>query len=209
MPDWLQSHLYPIVDADVCASRGLDPREVAAACVRGGARIVQVRAKSGSSRAFLDLAEAVVSGAAEARATVIVNDRADIARIVGAGGVHVGQDDLPPHDVRQVLGRGVIGLSTHDQRQIDAALESEADYVAVGPVYETDTKRTGYTGRGLDLVRYAANRGKPIVAIGGITLERAPEVMAAGAALVAVITDLIVTGDVEGRVRAHLAVLDR
>jgi thiamine-phosphate pyrophosphorylase len=166
--------------------------------------MLQLRVKAGSSAAFLSLADAVVAEARSTGAIVIVNDRADIARAAGAGGVHVGQDDLPPGTVRRVLGAGVIGFSTHDEHQVDEAAASEADYIAVGPVYGTGTKETGYTARGLDLVRYAAGRGKPVVAIGGITLERAAHVIAAGAAMVAVISDLLGTGDVEARAREYL-----
>ena len=205
----LPTRFYPIIDAAICEARGLAARDVAAACLRGGARLLQLRVKSGPSASFLELADAVVSQARSVGATVIVNDRADIARAAGAGGVHVGQDDLPPAAVRGVLGAGLIGLSTHDARQVDAALASEADYIAVGPIFETGTKETGYTARGLDLVRHAAGRGKPVVAIGGITLERAPAVIAAGASMVAVITDLLATGDVEARVRASIDALER
>jgi thiamine-phosphate pyrophosphorylase len=112
---------------------------------------------------------------------------------------------MSPGAVRAVLGPGVIGLSTHDEGQIDEALMSPVvDYVAVGPIYETGTKNTGYSARGLNLVRYAAGRGKPVVAIGGIDLERAPAVIAAGASLVAVITDLYATGNVETRVQEYI-----
>jgi thiamine-phosphate pyrophosphorylase len=193
---------YPIIDTAACAARGLDPREVAAACVRGGARLLQLRVKAGSSGAFLSLAREVVADAAAAGATVIVNDRADIARMAGAGGVHVGQEDMPPASVRLVLGGGVIGISTHTEAQVDAALAGESDYIAVGPVFETGTKLTGYDARGLGLVRYAAGRGKPVVAIGGIDLARAPEVIGAGAAAVAVIGDVL-SGDPEARTRAY------
>jgi thiamine-phosphate pyrophosphorylase len=199
--------IYPIVDTDVCHRRGLDPHAVATACIRGGATILQLRVKSGSSASFLELADAVVAEARAYGVTVVVNDRADIARASCAGGVHVGQEDLPPHVVRTVLGGGLIGLSTHDERQVDEAVASVADYVAIGPIYQTGTKDTGYAARGLDLVRYAAGRGKPVVAIGGITLERAPEVIAAGASAVAVITDLLNGTDVESRVREYLSVL--
>jgi thiamine-phosphate pyrophosphorylase len=138
---------------------------------------------------------------------VIVNDRADIARMARAAGVHVGQDDLPPDAVRDVLGGGVIGLSTHDPQQVDEALRTAADYVAVGPVFGTATKDTGYSARGLELVGRAAGRGKPVVAIGGITLARAPEVIGAGAGSVAVITDLLSGGDPESRVREYIRAL--
>jgi thiamine-phosphate pyrophosphorylase len=139
---------------------------------------------------------------------VIVNDRADLARAAGAHGVHVGQDDLSPADARAIVGpEAIVGVSTHTRDQVDRAVESAASYVAVGPVYATTTKATGYDARGLDLVRYAAGRGKPVVAIGGITLSRAAEVIAAGATAVAVITDLLVENDVEQRVRAFARAL--
>jgi thiamine-phosphate pyrophosphorylase len=201
---------YPIIDTRVCETRSLDPREVAAACLRGGARLLQLRVKSGPSVAFLALADDVVKAATRYGATVIVNDRADIARMAAAGGVHVGQDDMSPGRVRAVLGPGVIGLSTHNEEQVDEALTlPTVDYIAVGPIYQTGTKDTGYGARGVDLVRYAAGRGKPVVAIGGIDLERGPLVIAAGAAMVAVITDLLATGNVEARVREHVGALDR
>jgi thiamine-phosphate pyrophosphorylase len=199
--------LYPIVDADVCRERGLEPRALVLACLHGGVRVLQLRVKTGSSARFLDLATQVVETAATFGAAVIVNDRADIARMARAAGVHVGQDDLPPDAVRDVLGGGVLGLSTHDAQQVDEALRSTADYVAVGPVFGTATKDTGYSARGLDLVSRAAGRGKPVVAIGGITLERAPEVIGAGAGSVAVITDLVNGGDPESRVRAYIRAL--
>ena len=197
---------YPIVDADVCRERRLDPRAIARACLRGGARVLQLRVKTGSSAAFLDLATGVVADAAPSGALVIVNDRPDIARMAGAGGVHVGQEDLPPEAVRAVLGDGVIGLSTHDAAQVTAGLASAADYIAVGPVFSTRTKDTGYAARGLDLVRAAAGRGKPVVAIGGIDLARAAQVVAAGASAVAVITDVL-RDDPERRTRAYLDAL--
>jgi thiamine-phosphate pyrophosphorylase len=179
---------------------------LAEACLRGGARILQIRAKEDSSARLLALVERVVAVARPAGARVIVNDRADIARIAGADGVHVGQTDLPVQAAFEIVGPArIVGLSTHDRAQIDAALAGPSSYVAVGPVYLTDTKDTGYRPRGLELVRYAANRGKPIVAIGGITLDRAPGVVDAGASAVAVITDLFADNDPEARVRAFLA----
>ena len=141
-------------------------------------------------------------------ARVIVNDRADVAVLSEADGVHVGQDDLSVEDVRAIVGpSAMVGLSTHTREQIDRALDSDVSYVAVGPVFGTATKQTGYEARGLDLVEYAAGRGKPIVAIGGITLARAPSVVAAGASAVAVITDLLADEDIERRVRAFVAAL--
>ena len=200
--------VYPIVDVDICRLRGLDPLFVLDAFLGGGARFIQLRDKTARTGAFVALADAAVSRAHAAGAQLIVNDRADVARVSGADGVHVGQDDLAVEDVRGILGPGaIVGLSTHDEAQIDRAVATSATYLAVGPIYSTQTKDTGYGARGLDLVRYAASRGgeRPVVAIGGITLDRAPDVIAAGAASVAVISDLL-TGDPRERVRVFLAV---
>jgi thiamine-phosphate pyrophosphorylase len=122
--------------------------------------------------------------------------------------VHLGQEDLPVEAAMAIAGTGMLtGLSTHDRDQIDLALDGPASYVAVGPIFGTPTKATGYSARGLDLVRYASGRGKPIVAIGGITLERAPDVIAAGASAVAVIADVLTGGDAEARTRQFLMTL--
>lgn len=192
----------------MCHAHGLDPRAVAEACFRGGARWVQIRQKAGGSAALLELVEAVSRVAAPFGASVIVNDRADVCRMAACAGVHVGQEDLPADEVRRLVGPdAIVGLSTHDRAQVDAALATTATYIAVGPVYTTATKDTGYGARGLELVGYAANRGKPVVAIGGITLERAPGVLRAGAAAVAVITDVLTGGDPEARARAYVDAL--
>ena len=194
--------LYPILDIELCRRRGLEPLEVLAAFLAGGARFLQIRDKAPSTAERLRFAEAAVSRAHAAGAQVIVNDRADIAFLSGADGVHVGQDDLSVDEARRIVGPdAIVGLSTHDEAQIEAAARTSATYIAVGPIYGTETKDTGYTARGLDLVRRAALRladarsgqgaPKPVVAIGGITLERAPEVLAAGASSVAVISDLL------------------
>jgi thiamine-phosphate pyrophosphorylase len=200
--------LYAIIDTAVCRARGLDAEAVADACLAGGAPVLQIRDKDGSSAAFLALAARIVRSARGHEAAVIVNDRADIARLSGAAGVHVGQEDLAVDDVRVVAGATVIvGVSTHDAQQVDAAIASDASYLAVGPIFGTLTKDTGYTARGLELVRYAAGRGKPVVAIGGITLERAPIVVAAGATGVAVISDLLTGGGPEARTRQFVQLI--
>jgi thiamine-phosphate pyrophosphorylase len=189
----------------LCAARGIDPVALAGACLRGGARWLQVRQKTSGSGRFLELARSVVSAARAVDGAVIVNDRADIARMAGAAGVHVGQQDLMVDDVVRVTGEGIlVGVSTHDPAQVDAAIAGPAGYLAAGPIYGTSTKDTGYTARGLDLLRYASGRGKPVVAIGGITVDRVHELVAAGASAVAVISDLLATGDPEGRVRQYM-----
>jgi thiamine-phosphate pyrophosphorylase len=203
-----RSRLYAIVDVEICAHRGWAPRDLARAYLAGGATLLQLRAKSLGGAAFLDLAASLVADAREAYATVIVNDRADLAALSGAAGVHVGQEDLAPADARRVVGEAaIVGLSTHTNEQIEEALTAPISYLAIGPVFATGTKATGYDSVGYAAVAHAsargATRGLPVVAIGGITLAAAPQVIAAGAAAVAVITDLM-HGDPEQRVREYV-----
>ncbi|MFN8059435.1 MAG: thiamine phosphate synthase [Vicinamibacterales bacterium] len=202
--------LYAVVDEAVTSAYGASVTDVARRLLAGGARLLQVRAKLAASGAFLDWCDAVVALGRATDATIIVNDRADVAAMAGAAGVHVGQDDVPPAALRRWLGpEMVVGLSTHTPAQVDAALAEPVSYVAVGPIFPTKTKATGYAPVGLSLVRYAAERAGPIpvVAIGGITLERAQEVIDAGASSVVAISDLLLTSDPEARVREYLEVL--
>ena len=203
--------LYAIVDATVAARHGWRPPDLARAYLAAGARLVQVRAQNASGATFLAWCEAVVEAARAHRARVIVNDRADIARLADAAGVHLGQDDLPVRAARALVGaEAIVGLSTHSAAQVDAAVIEPVTYIAVGPVFDTTTKATGRARVGVELVREAVQRagGRPIVAIGGITLDRAPAVLEAGAAAVAVISDLLSSGDPEGRVRAYVERLE-
>lgn len=200
--------VYPIIDGTLCEARGYDPLVLAAACLAGGARLLQLRCKDHGSGRFLALAERLVRLAAGSGGRIVINDRPDIARLSGAAGVHVGQDDLPAAAARAIVGPGaIVGVSTHDEAQVDAALAGDASYVAVGPIFTTATKDTGYDARGLGLVRYAARRGTPIVAIGGITVARAAATAAAGADGLAVITDLFESPGPEERVRQFLAAI--
>jgi thiamine-phosphate pyrophosphorylase len=187
---------------------------LADAFLAGGARFIQVRSKQAASGVFLAMCEDVVARARKAGATVVVNDRADVAKLAGADGVHVGQEDLDPAAARRILGgAAVIGISTHSAEQVRAAAKMAVDYVAVGPIFGTTTKETGrrevgttFVGEAVSILR-DAGVVTPIVAIGGITLERAPDVIRAGAASVAVISDLLSTGNPEARVREYLRVL--
>jgi thiamine-phosphate pyrophosphorylase len=185
---------------------------VARAFLSAGVGCIQLRAKGWDSGPFLDLALTVVDEAKTAGCLIIVNDRADVAALAGAQGLHVGQDDLSPVHARRILGDSrVIGLSTHTRAQWESAVGELVSYLAIGPVYGTGTKATGYEAVGLDVVRQAsvaaAAKGLPVVAIGGITLARAPEVIAGGAASVAVIGDLL-SGSPEARARQFLRALE-
>jgi thiamine-phosphate pyrophosphorylase len=172
--------------------------------------VVQIRAKNLAAGPLLDLCNSIVALAVSSNAMVIVNDRADLARMSGATGVHVGQDDLPPVHARRLVGsKAVVGLSTHTVPQVQAALLEPITYIAVGPVFGTSTKDTGYDKVGLEFVSAAARQsgGVPIVAIGGITLANAQSVIDAGATAVAVIGDLLATADPRGRAQAFVRAL--
>lgn len=193
----------------MCMRAGWSVLDLAAAYLRGGARFIQLRAKSMPGAELLATASFVVQLALRHQARVVINDRADIARLAGADGVHVGQEDLTPAAVRAIIGdSSIVGLSTHTIEQVDRAVREPVSYVAVGPVFGTATKATGYEPVGLERVREAARRatvrGIPLVAIGGITLENAASVLDAGAVSVAIISDLLSTGDPEARVRAYI-----
>jgi thiamine-phosphate pyrophosphorylase len=201
--------LHAIVDIDMAARNERDPRDLARRFLDGGARVLQLRAKTLPSGPFLQLCDALVSLSRDYSAIFIVNDRVDVARLSGAHGVHVGQEDLPPAAARSQLGAdSIIGFSTHSIAQVEAALHEPVSYLAVGPVFGTSTKDTGYSAVGLDLVSLASRLTPlPVVGIGGVTLDNARSVIDAGASAVAVISDLLVD-DPAARVQAFLRALE-
>jgi len=203
--------VYAIVDADACASAGRAPIDVARAFLGAGAQLLQLRFKAMASGPFLELARTILADADAAGATLIINDRADITALANAPGLHVGQSDLSPADARAVIGSSaILGLSTHTRAQWEQALAEPISYAAIGPVFGSATKRTGYEAIGLEVVREmsqaATAAGLPAVAIGGITIENAASVIEAGAASVAVIGDLL-KGDPEARCREFIRTL--
>lgn len=173
--------LYAIVGGD-------DPVAQAAAALAGGARVVQLRLKDAPSGAVLEAARRVVA-LAEGRALVIVNDRADLAALAGADGVHVGDEDLPVAEARAVLGPDLLlGRSTRTLEDGRAALAAGADHVGFGPIFATSTKAIAAAPRGLGMLReVAAALPAPVVAIGGIGAATIGAVAGAGAAAAAVI----------------------
>jgi thiamine-phosphate pyrophosphorylase len=179
-----------------------------------GVRLVQLRAKRLSFGPALDLADRLSRQAAAAGAWFVLNDRADVARLSGATGVHVGQDDLSVAEVRQLLWPGQrVGVSTHNDVELARVLRAPAgqvDYVAAGPVFATTSKQNPDPAIGITGIRAAVQRlrpyGLPLVAIGGMTLATAPAVLEAGADAVAVIGDLLTSQDPGERVRQWLSV---
>lgn len=198
--------LYVILDAALLPS---DPIELTKKLLDAGARLFQYRDKTSSSRELLHASQALCMTVRQHGGTFLVNDRADISRLAGATGVHLGQDDLSVAAARDIVGADcLIGLSTHNLRQFAAAVESSADYIAVGPIFPTSGKQNPDPVVGVDLIRTVRKlTTKPIVAIGGITLERAREVIDAGADSVAVISDILKARNPADRVRQYLQLI--
>jgi thiamine-phosphate pyrophosphorylase len=183
------ARLYFVVEASA-ADRLLD------AALAGGCDLLQLRDHDASDDELLAAAERFRDACDEHGALFVVNDRPELALQAGADGVHVGQDDLPVEAVRRLVGPDVlIGLSTHAPEQFDAGLASDADYLSVGPVWETPTK-AGRPAAGIDYVRYAAEHAtKPWFAIGGIDEHNIDEVVAAGARRAVVVRAIRDAGD--------------
>lgn len=183
--------VYPLTDARLS---GLSHADQVAQLTLGGASLIQLREKQLSPAALFTEARAAFEVAEKAGARLIINDRADIALAVGAHGVHLGQDDLPPEAARRLLGpEAVIGFSTHSLEQARKALAEPVDYIAIGPIFGTATKTDTFPVVGLEGVR-AVRRvvgDLPLVAIGGISHTNAHEVIEAGADCVAVISALL------------------
>ncbi len=187
--------VYPILDTETFEARGFPCERAAAALLEGGAGILQFRHKGHWSRAVFESARVIAGMCREAGALFLVDDRADIAMLLGSG-LHVGQDDLPPRDSRKLAGPdAIIGYSSHNMGQLCAAGGEPVDYLAFGPIFTTSSKRNPDPVTGVESLRECrALADKLLVAIGGITRENALAVLAAGADSVAVIGDLLPAG---------------
>lgn len=200
----LLPRLYAITDREVAR---LSHLEQVRALLTAGVRLIQLREKRLSANEFYEEARACVGLAHRAGAHLIINDRVDIALASGADGVHLGQDDIPPEYARRLMGEHrLIGLSTHT---VDQALEADGlpvDYLAVGPIFPTYTGEKTFPVVGFDdLRKICSTVTKPVVAIGGIKLENATEVLGTRARTVAVISGLVGVGNIEERARAFLS----
>ena len=200
--------LYAILDPEQVQ---VSLPEMASRLAASGVALVQLRDKKSSAARVLARARELKAVLAPLGVRFLLNDRPDIAAIADCAGVHVGQDDLLPEDARRIVGPSRwVGVSTHTLDQLRVAAATSADYIAIGPVFPTSTKENPDPVVGLDFIR-AARRltGKPLVAIGGITLETAGEVFRAGADSVAVIRDIGAAQDPAERARAYLAVAEK
>lgn len=184
--------LYAIVDAQVLAARNVALEGFARELLAAGVTLLQYRDKRGSPQEILRATAVLREVMAGSGCQLIMNDRADLASLAGFDGIHVGQQDLAPEDARRVLSAGkLVGLSTHNDDQVRAADSTSADYVAIGPIFDTGTKLDTEPVVGLDGIRRArALTRKPLVAIGGITRTNARSVIDAGADSVAIISAL-------------------
>jgi thiamine-phosphate pyrophosphorylase len=183
--------LYPILDSTLLQARRCSLESAAGAMLEARAGILQIRHKGPWTRAIFTQAERVMRLCEQAGAPLIVNDRADIAQLLGAG-LHLGQDDLPPSAARRLMrASACIGFSTHNATQLTAAADEPVDYLAIGPLFATQSKINPDPVVGFAHLRDLRRlTGKPLVAIGGITRENARSVLEAGADSVAVIGDL-------------------
>lgn len=200
--------LYAIIDPSLAV---IPPVQIAAKLAGAGVRLIQLRDKRCGAGKLLAQTKELLAVLARRDARTIVNDRPDVASIAGAGGVHVGQEDLPVEEARRICGEGCwVGVSTHNIEQFREALRTSADYIAVGPVFPTSTKENPDPVVGVGFVRAARQMtDKPLVAIGGITLQTAEEVWRAGADSVAVIRDLMSAEDPASVAREYLAIAER
>jgi thiamine-phosphate pyrophosphorylase len=198
--------LYVILDAALLT---VPETECAEKLADAGVRLLQYRNKRASARELFESSKRLSALLIPQVVTFVVNNRADVASAAEASGVHVGQDDLGVEAARSVIGVGkLLGVSTHNFEQFKDAAATSADYVAVGPVFSTSTKANPDPVIGIEFIRQIRSlTDKPIVAIGGITLERAAEVIHAGADSVAVISDILLAPDPGRRARQYIELL--
>ena len=201
--DW---RLYVIIDRGAC--KGRDLAWVARQAIRGGADVIQLRDKAASAQALIVQARRLLAVTKPAEVPLIINDRVDVAVATGADGVHLGQEDLPIAAARRLLGPGrIIGKSSHSLTQALEADQEELDYLALGPVYPTPTK-LDYPPVGLKLIGEVSARVRhPLVVIGGVDGTTLPEVVAAGAACVAVVRAVCAAEDPQAAARTLKRIL--
>jgi thiamine-phosphate pyrophosphorylase len=198
------SGLYVIVDPAVI--QGCSLVEACTEAVAGGARLFQYRDKAASGREAYHRASRLRQLTADAGAIFVVNDRCDLALAVEADGVHLGQNDLPLALARAVMGKKLIGISTHNDRQVTEATAAGADYLGFGPIFATDTKSDHEPVVGPEALRRIRSlTSLPIFAIGGMTLETVPAMVEAGADGVAVISAIWRSSDIAQTVRQFMA----
>jgi thiamine-phosphate pyrophosphorylase len=194
--------LYPIIDAGLLASAHVDLEAFARGLYAAGIRFLQYRDKDSTDEAVIERAGVLRSIFSSTECTLILNDRVHLVEATGFDGVHVGQDDLTPQQAREVIGgERILGLSTHNARQVAAADREPVDYIAIGPIFGTKSKADPDPVVGREGIAHArATTQKPLVAIGGITPANSQMLLRAGADSLAIISALIpVPGEAPGK----------
>jgi thiamine-phosphate pyrophosphorylase len=201
--------LYVILDAALVPSNKSE-MVLAMELAEAGVRLLQYRNKSAGTRQLFDRSRELASALKTHGVSLIVNDRPDVAVAAGADGIHVGQDDLDVEAARRVVGpQKWVGVSTHNLQQFQQAAGTSADYIAVGPIFATSSKANPDPEVGVDFLRRVRLlTEKPIVAIGGISRERAAEVIEAGADSIAVISGILTAPDPAERARQYLEAVE-
>jgi len=205
----LEADIYGITAEEY--SLGRSNIEVVGLMIASGIKVIQYREKEKSLRQKYEECLIIRKMTRAAGVTFIINDHVDLALLVDADGVHIGQDDLPPEKVRELVGTDMlIGLSTHSPLQAEAAVKSGVDYIGVGPIFATQTKKDVCEPVGLEYLEYVVKNIKlPFVAIGGIKEHNLAEVSRKGATCVAMVTEIVGAEDIAAKVRALRAVLSR
>jgi len=192
---------YPILDTAAIQACGLSPLAAAEAALEAGVQILQYRHKEAWTQAHFDEAKAIADLCASASVLFVLNDRADFARLIGAG-LHLGQGDLPPVAARKIVPDQVIGFSTHNRGQLSRAKEEPVEYLAIGPIFATNSKLRPDPVVGVDgLRKLRPLANKPVVAIGGIALGNAQQAFEAGADSLATIAGWLPAGADRQRLR--------
>ncbi|MGI8905037.1 MAG: thiamine phosphate synthase [Candidatus Sumerlaeaceae bacterium] len=199
--------LYVILDSKLS---GLGHLEAATRALAGGAKVIQLRDKGARFEDLLQVGHVLRKLTREAGATLLVNDNPYLAKEIEADGVHLGQEDFPPYIARETLGPGaIIGISTHTKQQALLASTQPVSYIAVGPVFPTQSKQSSNSPVGLEHIKWVRKHvSQPIVAIGGITSAAIPDVIRAGADNIAVIREVMASGEIEAKVRELSELID-
>lgn len=196
-----ETGLYVITDTSMA---NVSHYEIVKECVKGGARIIQLRDKTANDGELLRISKKVIEDFPNIY--LLINDRVDVAMLTKASGVHLGQDDIPPHYVRQSLGdHFIIGISTHNIEQFKQATNDEIDYIAIGPIFPTKTKISDNKPLGINYAAKARSlTNKCIIAIGGITPQRAQRLWQIGIDAVAVVSDIMKADDISDRIKTYI-----
>ena len=202
MNNFLNSKIYGLKAESL--SKGKTNLQVVSKMIAAGIKVIQYREKEKSFKAMYEECLAIRKLTKEAQVTFIINDRLDLALAVDADGLHIGQEDLPITIARKLLGKDkILGLSTHSPQEAHLAEDSKiVDYIGVGPIFDTATKKDAGKGLGLDFLNYVSNNIKiPFVAIGGIKEHNVESVVKSGAKIVAIVSEIVGATDIKAKVQ--------